>query len=299
MTNLFRARDFFEWYGTVHPQLRTLDRTGRFLPQIGNYLTRLSGQSSEFLDYGEYAVGDDPRLLSKRQFARTRRWFVKRHHHRSPVHVALVADATSSMFFPDTGESLRQKWVRQSYVIGYLSREFLMAGDFCDVYWAERDAQEKYRLSIKPVRSLRDWHELVEWMSLWGTGRRPENELSQKNYDCALFCSDFIFPKDLEVIRTISVRPGTGKCLGLCFRVSEEETGQIPAPVIVEDSEGSGIHSVVSEIDREHYLQEYQAQEKRIHEAFDKQPFRTQTFRNVESTNLPEMLHSVLRWSAS
>ncbi|MEZ6197105.1 MAG: DUF58 domain-containing protein [Planctomycetota bacterium] len=67
------------------------------------------GQSVEFVDYREYAPGDDLKRLDWRVYARTNRWCVKLFEEESNLRATLVLDASRSMRYRGTGSAL-SKW---------------------------------------------------------------------------------------------------------------------------------------------------------------------------------------------
>ncbi len=89
---------------------RDLDRLARLRLKVsrrftnrgrGEHLGVKGGTSTEFCDYRDYAPGDDVRFVDWNIFARIQRPYLKQFHQEEELHVALLVDASRSMFFED------------------------------------------------------------------------------------------------------------------------------------------------------------------------------------------------------
>jgi uncharacterized protein (DUF58 family) len=69
------------------------------------------GFSVEFSEYRQYAVGDDPRYLDWRLFARSDRYFVKKFEDETNLRCTLVLDASRSMAY-GSGEYTKADYAR-------------------------------------------------------------------------------------------------------------------------------------------------------------------------------------------
>lgn len=67
------------------------------------------GQSVEFVDYREYAPGDDLKRLDWRVYARTNRWVVKLFEEESNLRATILVDASRSMAYQGASSAL-SKW---------------------------------------------------------------------------------------------------------------------------------------------------------------------------------------------
>src|SRR5688572_11064741 len=65
----------------------------------GERLSRRKGQSVEFADYRNYAIGDDLRFLDWNLFARLDRLFLRLFLEEEDLHVYLLLDNSMSMEF--------------------------------------------------------------------------------------------------------------------------------------------------------------------------------------------------------
>lgn len=295
LSNFFRAADFLKWYAEIRQSVRLQHQTGRFQPHFGAYLTRFSGQSLEFLDYSDYRVGDDPRLLSRRLFVRTRRWYIRRMHHRSPVRAAIVLDGTGSMFYPENREEPRsQKWVQQCVLAASLVREFLAAGDRCDVV-IRGAGQGAIRID-----SLRAW---THWLDLLETYRPTEEDhdvtlegLKGQFYSVGFFWSDFIHESDVTALKQFLESVPIRRVCVMGVRHPTEQTADIPYPSLISDFENQGVKRVVSDLDRVAYNTERQQLERQVGECLSGFGTAAQLTWHEEGDHLVASFQSLLRW---
>lgn len=73
----------------------------------GEHQSGKGGASTEFVDYRDYAPGDDMRYVDWNIFSRLERPFVKLYRHEEEMHVVLLVDASSSMQFEGKFELAR------------------------------------------------------------------------------------------------------------------------------------------------------------------------------------------------
>lgn len=84
----------------------------------GERRSRRKGQSVEFADYRNYAVGDDLRFLDWNIYGRLDRLFVKLFFEEEDLHVNLLIDNSASMAF---GEPAKAHFIRRlAAAIGYI-----------------------------------------------------------------------------------------------------------------------------------------------------------------------------------
>lgn len=81
-------------------------------PYPGAVRSAALGRAIEFADYRPYAVGDEPRLLDWRVYARTGRLFVKRHHEERERRLTLLLDTSASLDFGQS-EGHKGRYVRR------------------------------------------------------------------------------------------------------------------------------------------------------------------------------------------
>ncbi len=65
----------------------------------GGHRSRRKGASIEFADYRDYQLGDDPRRVDWRLFARTDRLHIRETHEETPLRVVLLLDGSTSMAY--------------------------------------------------------------------------------------------------------------------------------------------------------------------------------------------------------
>ena len=65
----------------------------------GAHRSPLKGPSSEFADHKSYGIGDDPKHIDWRVFARTDKYYVKRYEDETNLRVYLTVDRSGSMAF--------------------------------------------------------------------------------------------------------------------------------------------------------------------------------------------------------
>ncbi|MGQ0636765.1 MAG: DUF58 domain-containing protein [Planctomycetaceae bacterium] len=73
----------------------------------GEHQSGKGGASIEFVDYRDYAPGDDMRYVDWNIFSRLEKPFVKLYRHEEEMHVVLIVDASSSMQFEGKFELAR------------------------------------------------------------------------------------------------------------------------------------------------------------------------------------------------
>lgn len=70
----------------------------------GKHRAKGRGASSDFLEYRQYAQGDDLRLIDWRVFARTDRHYLKTFEHETHLECHLFVDSSASMGFREVGQ---------------------------------------------------------------------------------------------------------------------------------------------------------------------------------------------------
>lgn len=106
--------------------LHLLDRLG-FQPRIrsrsglaGRHASRLSGTSTDFLEYRAYAPGEPAGQVDWRATARRDRPLVRKKEHRGLLQAWLVPDASASMLFPEGGPGKHHAQVLLAGLLGHL-----------------------------------------------------------------------------------------------------------------------------------------------------------------------------------
>lgn len=74
----------------------------------GEHLAGKGGSSTDFVDYRDYAAGDDMRYVDWNIFARLHRPYIKQFLHEEELHVVILIDASTSMLFEDKLLKARQ-----------------------------------------------------------------------------------------------------------------------------------------------------------------------------------------------
>ncbi len=87
----------------------------------GERLTRKRGQSVEFADYRNYAVGDDLRFLDWNLYARLDRLFLKLFLEEEDLHVYLVVDSSRSMGYGQTAGTKLDYARKVAAALGYIA----------------------------------------------------------------------------------------------------------------------------------------------------------------------------------
>jgi len=105
-------------------QLENIELVARLLVE-GMYASRhrspYYGYSVEFVDYREYAPGDDPRLIDWKVLARTDKYFVKRFEMESNMNVTCLLDVSASMGYKSTDRNRLTKLEYGNYLAASLS----------------------------------------------------------------------------------------------------------------------------------------------------------------------------------
>ena len=87
----------------------------------GAHRSPLKGPSSEFADHKAYGIGDDPKHIDWRVFARTDRYFVKRYEDETNLRVYLALDRSASMDY-GSGDVTKYNYAcRLAAAIGYVT----------------------------------------------------------------------------------------------------------------------------------------------------------------------------------
>ena len=104
--------------------LENLELVARLLVE-GMYASRhrspYYGYSVEFVDYREYAPGDDPRTIDWKAVARTEKYFVKRFEMESNMNVACLLDVSGSMDYQPRDKSRFSKLEYACFLAASLS----------------------------------------------------------------------------------------------------------------------------------------------------------------------------------
>ncbi len=101
MNGSFLTDDFFGKLETLALNLRA-DLYGYF---GGKHLVRTYGQTVEFADYREYALGDDVRRIDWNLYSRFEKYFLKLFTDERQMHVRIFLDCSASMDKPDPKKS--------------------------------------------------------------------------------------------------------------------------------------------------------------------------------------------------
>jgi hypothetical protein len=72
--------------------------------RVGERLGHRAGSSIEFMDFREYAPGDDIRRIDWSAYARSDRLMIRLHREEVTPHLDLLVDASDSMALPDTAK---------------------------------------------------------------------------------------------------------------------------------------------------------------------------------------------------
>lgn len=87
-------------------RIRSLELRARAVVQgfwSGIHRSPYHGFSSEFTEYRQYSIGDDPRYLDWRVYGRSDRYFIKKFEDETNLRFQLVVDQSRSMTFGSTG----------------------------------------------------------------------------------------------------------------------------------------------------------------------------------------------------
>ena len=87
-------------------RIRSLELRARAVVQgawSGIHRSPRHGFSSEFTEYRQYAVGDDPRYLDWRVYGRSDRYFIRKFEDETQLRFQLVVDQSRSMDFGSGG----------------------------------------------------------------------------------------------------------------------------------------------------------------------------------------------------
>jgi len=87
----------------------------------GAHRSPLKGPSSEFADHKSYGVGDDPKHIDWRVFARTDKYYVKRYEDETNLRVYLALDRSLSMAY-GSGDTTKYDFAcRLAAALGYVT----------------------------------------------------------------------------------------------------------------------------------------------------------------------------------
>lgn len=180
----------------------------------GERRSRSRGQSVEFADHRNYAVGDDLRYLDWNLYGRLDRLFLKLYEEERELPVRLFLDASESMTF---GEPVKFDFARQvAAAIGYVA---LCGFDRVSVLvFPDNPGEAAERGALRSVRGKRSALTLFENLSAL-TARGPTNlnaalrrgALEARQPGLAVVLSDFLDPAGYEA--------GLGALLGRGFQV--------------------------------------------------------------------------------
>ncbi len=133
----------------VLERLSTLQLHAR-LPMIGNvsgkHRSPIRGSSLEFAEYRKYVLGDDPRRLDWRAYARNDRYYIKEFEADTNLRMCLVVDTSGSMNFAYNGTSKLDYARRVAGTLAYIAAE---QGDAVGLYCAGTG----FHKDIPPKRS--------------------------------------------------------------------------------------------------------------------------------------------------
>jgi uncharacterized protein (DUF58 family) len=187
--------------------------------QGGAHASHHVGASVEFSEHWRYAPGDDLRDIDWRAFARTDRYFVKRHEREVTLRCLLVGDCSASMGFCGTRAAasklrytavllgaIAHVLVRQGDAVGLLlfadrviehlpprrnpDHLFALLSRLATVETPEGGGTD-YSGAIRRAAEAAGRRGMIVFASdLWGAGRREEvalASLSSRGHDVALF----------------------------------------------------------------------------------------------------------------
>ena len=139
-------------------RLERLDIVSRkvFLGRMkGERRSKRKGQSVEFADYRNYAVGDDLRFLDWNIYARLERLFIKLFFEEEDLHVNVLIDASKSMAFGKPEKALYARRVAAAIAyIGLVNFNHVSLTSFSDVYGPE----------LTGVRGRRLIHQVLDFL---------------------------------------------------------------------------------------------------------------------------------------
>lgn len=117
---------------------------------IGIHRSPYHGSAAEFAEYRPYLPGDNIRDIDWRVFARTDRFFVKRHEEETNLTARIVLDASGSMNF-------EKKWPAATLLAGTVSYVLSMQGDAISVTIAGGNSP-----SVEPRRGRMHLHDVMD-----------------------------------------------------------------------------------------------------------------------------------------
>ncbi len=121
----------------------------------GERRSRRKGQSVEFADYRNYAVGDDLRFLDWNIYARLERLFVKLFMEEEDLHVSILLDASKSMDWGDPHKGLYAKRVAAALAyIGLVNYDRVSLHTYSDSLEGEMSGLRGRRLMHRVVGFL-------------------------------------------------------------------------------------------------------------------------------------------------
>ncbi len=86
----------------------------------GAHRSPLRGPSSEFADHKAYAIGDDPKHIDWRVFARTDRFYIKRYDDETNLRVYIALDRSASMNYGSLELTKHDYACRLAAALGYV-----------------------------------------------------------------------------------------------------------------------------------------------------------------------------------
>jgi len=121
---------------------------------IGIHRSPYRGSAAEFAEHRPYLPGDNIRHIDWRVFARTDRFYVKRHEEETNLTARVILDASASMNF-------EKKWDAAALLAGTIVYVLCAQGDAVGLTFAAADAASGPR-AIEPRRGRMHLHEMMD-----------------------------------------------------------------------------------------------------------------------------------------
>ncbi len=158
----------------------------------GSFASKKKGGAVEFLEYRDYIVGDDPRRIDWRLYARKEKLYVKERESEVKITLYIAIDLTGSMNYGVSEENTKlRKAIVASFTLAY---KFLKQRNRVNVLLFSGDGRVK-RMAIN---SFSDFYHFLEQADKWrGEGNGIMSNVIQsasqlKGPGLFIFFSDFL-----------------------------------------------------------------------------------------------------------
>ena len=158
----------------------------------GGHVSLKRGHGIEFSDYRKYEIGDDPRHIDWKVFARSDRLYVKQFQEEQDLAVFIILDASPSMFVPSASE----KWERARALGLALAYIALFQQDTVKIV-VPGVMSSSFVSGAKSIKQLAEVTSEVKTHPKLDFAKEAEKDCEQMSFPgIAILISDFLMPID-------------------------------------------------------------------------------------------------------